>query len=61
MKPLFSFDTGLREQIDENTTWHGHGWFNADGSIRFPVGPDTSMLVENTGSVKVYHERERVW
>ena len=56
------FSTGQNEMVGENTKWMGNGWWNPDEDyVRFPVGPETHVVVESDGRTKVYHENERVW
>lgn len=56
------FDTGQREQVDERTTWHGHGWYDPDDDLlRIPVGPETVFTVGPDGHTTVYHDGQRGW
>lgn len=55
------FDTGQREQLDERTTWHGHGWHYESGDLRMPVGPETTFVLDADGTCHVYQDGRRCW
>jgi len=58
---LAYFDTGQREQVGENTIWHGNGWIYDDGTLRLPVGPEVHAVIRPSGRADVYEGGERAW
>jgi hypothetical protein len=57
---LATFDIGIRTRIDENTVYHGSGWYNADGSLKLNIGPRTSYTVRD-GRTTVWHDGRKAW
>ena len=56
-----SFDTGLRERIDEDTVWHGSGWLTDDDELVTFVGRRTKVVLDARNRTHVYHEGRRAW
>ena len=48
------FDTGLREQLDEDTIWHGMGWVTPDATVRLPIDPEHYVIIYPDGKTRFY-------
>ena len=52
----YHFDTGLREQLDDNTIWHGMGWVTETGAVRLPIDRENSVWINPDGTTRFYND-----
>jgi len=54
-------DLGIREQIDDKTTYHGQAWYKPNGELHCCIGPKTSYTLRADGGLAVYHNGRKAW